>query len=133
MKRLALDVTYLLLFCALWYSAIRVWYWYRLVHFLFIKLRKPIFSAKDGPNVLFQSVPNLESVEGALADLPKDVKFLVFQLTGCGVLFYAIFYFSSFIATGRRISFFGLRFFSFSYLGKIKVCHFRLSMPSIVT
>ena len=62
----------------------------------------PIFSAKDGPNILFQTAPNLESIESALADLPKDVKFLVFQLTGCGILFYAIFYFSSFIATGTR-------------------------------
>ena len=85
MKRLLLDIFYIILFCIIWYSAIRIWYWY---------------DAKNGPNILFQQKPNIDSLETAIQDLPKDVKFLIFQLTGCGLLFYFIFYFSSFIATG---------------------------------
>lgn len=84
MKRLLLDIFYIILFCIIWYSAIRIWYWY---------------DAKNGPNILFQKKPNIDSLEAAIQDLPKDVKFLIFQLTGCGLIFYFIFYFSSFIAT----------------------------------
>ena len=86
MKRLLLDIFYIILFCIIWYSAIRIWYWY---------------DAKNGPNILFQKKPNIDSLEAAIQDLPKDVKFLIFQLTGCGLIFYFIFYFSSFIATGN--------------------------------
>jgi len=86
MKRLLLDIFYIILFCIIWYSAIRIWYWY---------------DAKNGPNILFQKKPNIDSLEAAIQDLPKDVKFLIFQLTGCGLIFYFIFYFSSFIATGK--------------------------------
>ena len=91
------QTTSVLCFLVQWHSSLV------LVQVIFVKkLRYDFFfSAKDGPNILFQRAPNLDSIESALADLPKDVKFLVFQLTGCGILFYAIFYFSSFIATGK--------------------------------
>ena len=85
MKQLLRDITLLLLFCALWYCGIRVWYWY---------------DARNGPNIFFQEKPKLDTLEKILEDLPTDVKFLIFQLLGCTILLYFLFYFSSFFATG---------------------------------